>query len=592
MSCIVKINSLQALAMLVLVAVPCRAHEGGHGESEHIQQTWQLSNGSTIEGSFVTTTGTHLRLLTAQGVVIQVAVEQLDDRSCQAMERQKRRVEFLNRSPTVKLVAQVGSDQVGPASTADRSAPRPAIADSFKAFEKTVMLRWDRSFLFVESNGLPDHSMMVGIRSWQQQVPLPQSYQGDNAWRITLRPIPAKEPLSANGRFLRGAIALAVNGVPIFNPLNNRGDDAYLFGELDDFGGHCGRADDYHYHLAPVHLETAVGKDKPIAYALDGYPIFGYQDPAAPDFAPLDKINGHKDAHGNYHYHATPKYPYLNGGFYGVVVERDGQVDPQPRAEPIRPALSPLPGAKITKFEQNGASSLLTYEVQGRPGTVRYESNENGKVDFVYIDTKGEVRKESYEPRRRAPGPRRDCNPAGRGMPRSNPSQNNPPVLDDKVGTTSNANPQSASQFQLSSASIDAKGFLQVDCTCDGKRQSPAIAWKHAPAGTQCFAISLWHTAPDREKSYWLIYNIPADLNELKQDMHGGGTLGVNDKRQAEYDPMCSKGPGLKTYHITVFALSQPLTVTPQQMDRQRLLAEVAKYGLGQTTLDFKYERR
>ena len=50
-------------------------------------------------------------------------------------------------------------------------------------------------------------------------------------------------------RALSGAIALAVNGMPIFNALNNRGDDAYLAGELDDWGGHAGRADDYHYHM-------------------------------------------------------------------------------------------------------------------------------------------------------------------------------------------------------------------------------------------------------------------------------------------------------------------------------------------------------
>ncbi len=153
-------------------------------------------------------------------------------------------------------------------------------------------------------------------------------------------------------RFLRGAIALAVNGVPIFNPLNNRGEDAYLFGELDQYGGHCGRADDYHYHLAPTHLEKLTGKGKPIAYALDGYPILGIQDPADPDFAPLDRLNGHKDREGNYHYHATEKYPYLLGGFYGVVIEKDGQVDPQPRAEPLRPALPPMQGAQITEFKE------------------------------------------------------------------------------------------------------------------------------------------------------------------------------------------------------------------------------------------------
>lgn len=97
--------------------------------------------------------------------------------------------------------------------------------------------------------------MMVGIRAWQQQVPLPQAYRGDNARRIPLQPITAKRPMSAKTDFFRGAIALAVNGVPIFNPIKNDGrTDTFLAGELDEWGGHCGRADDYHYHLPPVHL--------------------------------------------------------------------------------------------------------------------------------------------------------------------------------------------------------------------------------------------------------------------------------------------------------------------------------------------------
>ena len=68
-----------------------------------------------------------------------------------------------------------------------------------------------------------------------------------------------KEPMSAKTHFMRGAIALAANGIPIFNALNNRGDDAKKFGELDDFGGHCGKGDDYHYHDAPVFLEKTLG---------------------------------------------------------------------------------------------------------------------------------------------------------------------------------------------------------------------------------------------------------------------------------------------------------------------------------------------
>ena len=34
--------------------------------------------------------------------------------------------------------------------------------------------------------------------------------------------------------FMKGAIAIAANGIPIFNPLNNRGEDTEAFGELDN----------------------------------------------------------------------------------------------------------------------------------------------------------------------------------------------------------------------------------------------------------------------------------------------------------------------------------------------------------------------
>ena len=104
--------------------------------------------------------------------------------------------------------------------------------------------------------------MMVGIISWQQQVPIPQPYTGSNAWQFPLKPVPAANPLSGKDHFFRGAMAIAANGIPIFNALNNRGVDSFSIGELDEFGGHCGRADDYHYHAAPLALEKVVGKGK------------------------------------------------------------------------------------------------------------------------------------------------------------------------------------------------------------------------------------------------------------------------------------------------------------------------------------------
>jgi hypothetical protein len=240
--------------------------------------------------------------------------------------------------------------------------------------------------------------MMVGITAWQQQVPLPQPYVGANAWRIPRFPVPAAQPLSAKDHFFRGAIAMAVNGVPIFNPIKNDGrTDTFLAGELDEFGGHCGRADDYHYHIAPTHLQERVGPGQPIAVALDGYWIYGFTEPDGSPVGSLDAFNGHSTPALGYHYHATRKYPYLNGGFHGEVVEREGQVDPQPRAEPVRPALQPWRGARITGFDRV-ASNHFHLEVKTATQThhLRYRLNTNQTVTFDWADGDGQTASETY----------------------------------------------------------------------------------------------------------------------------------------------------------------------------------------------------
>jgi hypothetical protein len=229
-------------------------------------------------------------------------------------------------------------------------------------------------------------------------VPLPQSYFGDNAWRFPLWPVVATNPISARTHFFRGAIAIAVNGVPIFNPIKNDGHtDTFLAGELDEFGGHAGRADDYHYHTAPVHLQKIVGSTQPIAFALDGYPIYGLTAPDGSTPANLDEFNGHTTPQLGYHYHASKKYPYLNGGFHGVVTERGGQVDPQPRAQPVRPSTMPLPGAVITDFktEADGKSYTLTYTIGGQAASLHYSEN-SGSVSFDFTDASGKTATKTY----------------------------------------------------------------------------------------------------------------------------------------------------------------------------------------------------
>ena len=70
------------------------------------------------------------------------------------------------------------------------------------------------------------------------------------------------------------------------------------------------------------------------------------------------------------------------------------------------------------------------------------------------------------------------------------------------------------------------------------------------------------------------------------------GRVGLNDKRRATYDPMCSKGPGVKTYHLTIYALSGPPNLTADQATRANLLTAIKTLTIAEGTLDFTYERK
>ncbi len=565
---------------------PVHAHDGHeHGPANRSMRAWTLSDtGAHLHASYVAAQDGKVQVRRDDGKVLALAIAKLSAADQRWIEQKMTQVRQLNEPHRVisKLVAT-------------KAESKPAIADSFEPFAKRNALNYhqDTKYFYVESNSMPDHKMMVGITAWQQQVPLPQPYFGDNAWRIPLEPVVAKKPLSAKSHFFRGAIALAANGIPIFNPIKNDGKtDTLVAGELDEFGGHCGRADDYHYHIAPTHLQSIVGNDKPIAYALDGYAIYGFTEPDGSKVEGLDAFNGHTTPELGYHYHATKSYPYLNGGFHGEVVERDGQVDPQPRAVGIREALPPLRGAKITGFESKDNKRFsVKVEVGNETRYVNYILNENGSVKFDFVDGKGKVKTETYSPRERGPGAQ---NRPGADRPPRNENQRGKQANDPNVVQQSKPAASSSAKtgFTVSSPAIGADGMLPVEFTCDGLSASPPVQWKDAPAGTKSYALSLWHTAPDQEKSYWIVYNIPADIDHLDKNDKKTGTVGLNDKKRPAYDPMCSKGPGVKEYHITMYALSSELKLPKGGEHRAALLKAVKDITLAESTFDFKYERK
>lgn len=162
------------------------------------------------------------------------------------------------------------------------------------------------------SHGLPDPEdpMMRGITATNQQFPAEHNYE----FEILLEPELARQPTPTEA----GPVGVAINGVPIFDPSTQgpvnrktgRRPSAFEAGELDVCGGHAGRGDDYHYHIAPKCLIEDLGPawvdqdKKPIGYAMDGFPILalGWFDKKNAVEQDLDPCRGMKDATGQYFY--------------------------------------------------------------------------------------------------------------------------------------------------------------------------------------------------------------------------------------------------------------------------------------------------
>lgn len=288
-------------------------------------------------------------------------------------------------------------------STPSLSKTDPSFIEKvFTPYKSEVKTRFDDTYFYVETEGIPQtHNMMVGITSWQQQVPIPQGYTGSNAWSIPLKPEFATSPLTLKTNFMKGAVAIAPNGIPIFNPLNNRGEDAFAIGELDQWGGHCGRADDYHYHIAPLHFEATAGNN-PIAMALDGFAIYGTKEPDGTAMKTLDEYHGH-NYNNTYHYHAETKYPYFMAAMRGKVTldpstpAPENQILPQAKSAGVRPALTALKGATITNFKSTGTNAYsLEYTLDAKKAYVNYAWDTKGVYTFTLISTDGKSTTNQY----------------------------------------------------------------------------------------------------------------------------------------------------------------------------------------------------
>jgi phosphatidylethanolamine-binding protein (PEBP) family uncharacterized protein len=141
---------------------------------------------------------------------------------------------------------------------------------------------------------------------------------------------------------------------------------------------------------------------------------------------------------------------------------------------------------------------------------------------------------------------------------------------------------------------MTAGGEMPIAFTCDGQSNSPSLSWTSGPTGTVGYAIAMHHEpGPGDTHWYWVVYNIPSTTHSVTAGGPAPGTLGTNSvNNQLAYAPPCSKGPGVKTYTITAYALSAtPTFASGVQVSRDVLLSAISTITLASSSIDVTYER-
>ena len=183
------------------------------------------------------------------------------------------------------------------------------------------------------SNNLPDEpSGVFPIQPTDPAYAYDQNPNSIAAQSINLT-FPASPTIAASATCVpMGMIGFALNGVAIYNALDEAGDDAVAHEVQDNCQAHPQSAGQYHYH-GPSTCMPNVYTSGLVGYALDGFGIYGEKDlttGATLHDGDLDACHGITSPvmwNGTkvtmYHYVLTEEYPYTIGCFMGTPVSAD-----------------------------------------------------------------------------------------------------------------------------------------------------------------------------------------------------------------------------------------------------------------------------
>lgn len=247
------------------------------------------------------------------------------------------------------------------------------------------------------------------------------------------------------------------------------------------------------------------------------------------------------------------------------------------------------PPPLMTALDTDGDGELSAEEIaNASKSLLKLDKNGDGKL------SRDELRPpQGPEDRPRRPGDDEPRRPGAGEPPRRGEEQSQTNAAHARPANPA-AVPASRGGFVLRSPEVAEGGNLPKKYTGDGVAATLPLEWSGAPAGTKSYALIMHHQAPDALKWYWVLYNIPANVTGLPENVQGIGTLGNNSVNlEIAYAPPHSRGPGEKKYTLTVYALSAApqMGVPPAEASRDVLLSAMKGLILASAELNVVYTR-
>lgn len=140
-------------------------------------------------------------------------------------------------------------------------------------------------------------------------------------------------------------------------------------------------------------------------------------------------------------------------------------------------------------------------------------------------------------------------------------------------------------------------GYIPDRYSCDAQDFSPALAWSDAPAATRSFALICDDPdAPFKVWVHWVIFNIPAESNKLKENISQeemaslGIVLGTNDFGSLGYRGPCPPQGRRHRYFFKLYALDSTLSLE-EGATKSQLIEAMQGHIIAESKIVASYQR-